>query len=105
MIMLIELDQDSRACIAPLFADYPYLHGSIAAMIEGGMGTLFTDSGVAPQVALGVLDFHFLAGDPSHAHATLLLALLRPGIVVITPTPAWQSWLAANYPGELAPYH
>src|SRR5262249_52492302 len=73
--------------------------------IAGGMGTVFTDSRVAPQIALGVLDFHFLAGDPSHAHAALLLPPLRPGMVVVTPTPAWQDWLAANYPGELAAYH
>jgi GNAT superfamily N-acetyltransferase len=105
MIMLIELDRDSRACVAPLFSGYPYLHGSIAAMIEGGMGKVFTDSDVAPQVALGVLDFHFLAGDRGHARAALLLPLLRPGIVMITPTPAWQRWLAASYPGELFPYH
>jgi GNAT superfamily N-acetyltransferase len=104
MIMLIELDRDSRACIERLFRDYPYLHGSIAAIIAGGMGTVFTDSHAAPQVALGVLDFHFLAGNPGHAHAALLLPLLRPGRVMITPTPAWQSWLAASYPGELAPY-
>jgi GNAT superfamily N-acetyltransferase len=56
-------------------------------------------------VALAVLDFHFLAGDPGHAHAVLLVPSLRPGMVMITPTPAWQRWLAASYPGELALYH
>jgi GNAT superfamily N-acetyltransferase len=102
--MLIELATDDRACVAQLFNGYPYLHGSIAAMIEGGMGKVLTDSDVAPQVTLGVLDFHFLAGDPGHAHAALLVPLLRPGRVMITPTPAWQRWLAASYPGELALY-
>ena len=34
--MLIELDRNSRAAVARLFTDYPYIHGSIAAMIVGG---------------------------------------------------------------------
>jgi hypothetical protein len=34
--MVIELDRDSRACVERLFSDYPYLHGSIAAIIAGG---------------------------------------------------------------------
>jgi GNAT superfamily N-acetyltransferase len=103
--MLIELAGDNRACVAPLFNGYPYLHGSIAAIIAGGMGTVVADSDAVPQLALAVLDFHFLAGDPGHAHAALLVPSLRPGMVMITPTPAWQRWLAASYPGELAPYH
>jgi GNAT superfamily N-acetyltransferase len=103
--MLIELATDNRSCVAQLFSGYPYLHGSIAAIIAGGMGKVFADSEAAPQVALAVLDFHFLAGDPGHAHAALLVPSLRPGMVMITPTPAWKRWLAASYPGELAVYH
>ncbi len=103
--MLIELATDNRSCVAQLFNGYPYLHGSIAAIIAGGMGTVFADSDAAPQVALAELDFHFLAGDSTHAHAAMLVPRLRPGMIMITPTPAWQRWLAANYPGELAPYH
>lgn len=103
--MLIELARDNRSCVAQLFNGYPYLHGSIAAIIAGGMGKVFADSDAAPQLALAVLDFHFLAGDPGHAHAALLVPSLRPGMVMITPTPAWQRWLAASYPGELALYH
>jgi hypothetical protein len=103
--MLIELTPDKRSCVAPLFNGYPYLHGSIAAIIAGGMGTVFVDADAAPQVALAELDFHFLAGDPDHANAVLLIPSLQPGMVMITPTPAWQRWLTMNYPGELAPYH
>src|SRR4051794_20690044 len=103
--MLIELARDNRSCVAQLFNVYPYLRGSIAAIIAGGMGRVFADSDAAPQVALAVLDFHFVAGDPGHAHAALLVPSLRPGMVMIPPTPAWQPWLAASYPGELAPYH
>ena len=76
--MLIELAIDNHSCVAPLFSGYPYLYGSIAAIIAGGMGTVFADSDAAPQVALAVLDFHFLAGDPTHAHAALLVPSLRP---------------------------
>jgi GNAT superfamily N-acetyltransferase len=103
--MLIELAAANRSCVAPLFSGYSYLHGSIAAIIRGGMGTVFADTEASPQVALAVLDFHFLAGDPTHAHAALLVPSLQPGMVLITPTPAWQRWLAASYPGEVALYH
>jgi len=57
-----------------------------------------------PCVALAVLDFHFLAGDPLHANALLLFKLLQPGDVVIAPTPAWQHLVAATYPSALAVY-
>jgi len=103
--MLIELDSDNRWSSRRLFDRYPYLHGSVAAAIEGGMGRVFVDSQEEPRVALAVLDFHFLAGDPLHANALLLFKLLQPGDVVIAPTPAWQHLVAATYPSELAVYH
>jgi GNAT acetyltransferase len=55
-------------------------------------------------VALAVLDFHFLAGDPLHPNALPLFKLLKPGDVVIAPTPAWQHVIAATYPSALAVY-
>jgi len=103
--MLIALDSDNRASLRRLFDRYPCLHGSVAAVIEGGMGKVFADSQQEPHVALAVLDFHFLAGDPLHANALLLFKLLPPGAVVIAPTPAWQDLLAATYPNELTVYH
>ena len=39
-------------------------------------------------MALAVLDFHFLTGDPMHPNALLLFELLQPGDVVIASTPA-----------------
>ena len=69
------------------------------------MGKVFADSQEEPHVALAILDFHFLAGDPLHANALLLFKLLPPGAVVIAPTPAWQDLLAATYPNELTVYH
>src|SRR6516225_1813033 len=102
--MLIELDGDNRAPLRRLFDRYPYVHGSVAAVIEGGMGRVFTDAQEEPCVALAVLDFHFLAGGPLHPNALLLFKLLQPGNVVIAPTPAWRHLAAATYPGALAVY-
>jgi hypothetical protein len=103
--MLIELDSDDRGSLERLFDRYPCLHGSVAAVIEGGMGRVFADSQEEPRVALAVLDFHCLAGDPLHEHALLLFRQLQPGDVVIAPTPAWQHLVAATYPSKLAVYH
>ena len=99
MTLPIELDNDNRASLRRLFDHYPCLHGSVAAVIEGGMGRVFTDAQEEPCVALAVLDFHFLAGDPLHPNALPLFKLLQPGNVVIAPTPTWQHLLAATYPG------
>ncbi len=104
MTTLIELDSDNRASLRRLFDRYPCLHGSVAAVIEGGMGRVFADAQEEPCVALAVLDFHFLAGDTLHANALLLFKLLQPGDVVIAPTPGWQHLIAATYPSALAVY-
>src|SRR5262245_1380931 len=105
MTMLIELDSDNRASLRRLFDRYPCLRGSVAAVVEGGMGKVFSDSREEPCVALAVLDFHFLAGDPLHANALPLFKLLQPGAVVIAPTPEWQHLVTATYPSELAVHH
>jgi len=105
--MLIELDGNSRACVRPLFERYPCCHGSIAAAIEGDMGRVLTDSREEPRVALAVLDFQFLAGDPRHENARALLELLRPGPTgewVIAPTPAWRKLLTSAFPDTLESY-
>jgi len=83
--MLIELGSDNRASLRTLFDRYPCLHGVVAAVIEGGMGRVFADARGEPQVALAVLDFHLLAGDPLHPNAPLLFKQLQPGNVVIAP--------------------
>jgi GNAT superfamily N-acetyltransferase len=98
MNMLIELDSDNRASLRRLFDRYPCLHGSVAAVVEGGMGRVFTDAKEEPYVALAVLDFHLLTGDPLHPNAPLLFKLLQPGDTVIAPTAAWQHLIAATYP-------
>src|SRR5215470_8275000 len=101
MTMLIELDSDNRASLRKLFDRYPYVHGSVAAVIEGGMGRVFADAQEEPCVALAVLDFHFLAGDPLHANAPLLFKLLQLGNVVIAPTPAWAAPGSCNLSGRI----
>src|SRR5215472_7076670 len=102
--MLIELASDDRASLRKLFDRYPCLHGSVAAVIEDGMGKVFADSREEPRVALAVLDLHFPAGDPFHETGPALFKLLPPAAVVITPTPTWQRLLAQTYPGALAVY-
>jgi len=102
--VLIELDSGNRASLRRLFDRYPCVHGSVAAVIEGGMGKVFANSREEPSVALAVLDFHFLAGDPLDEHARTLFTLLQPGDVVIAPTPSWRHLVAATYPSELAMY-
>jgi GNAT superfamily N-acetyltransferase len=104
MTMLIELDSDNRASLRTLFDRYPCLHGVVAAVIEGGMGRVFADAQAEPQVALAVLDFHLLAGDPLHANVPLLFKQLQPGNVVIAPTSAWRQLVAATYPDAMAVY-
>src|SRR5215469_6418107 len=101
MTMLIELASGNRTSLRRLFDGYPCLHGSVAAPVEGGMGRVFADAQEEPCVALAVLDFHFLAGDPLHANAPLLFKQLQPGNVVIAPTPAWRHLVAATYPNAL----
>ena len=90
--MLIELDSDNRASLPELFDRYPCLHGVVAAVIEGGMGRVFTDAQEEPCVAAAVLDFHFLAGDPLHPTALLLFKLLQPRDVVIAPPWRGSIW-------------
>jgi GNAT superfamily N-acetyltransferase len=104
MTILIELDSDNRTSLRKLFDHYPCLHGSVAAVIEGGMGRVFADEQEEPSVALAVLDFHFLAGDPLRVNAPLLFKLLQPGNVVIAPTPAWRHLVTATYPDALTVY-
>jgi hypothetical protein len=104
MTMLMELDSDNRTSLRRLFDRYPCLHGVVAAVIEGGMGRVFADAQEEPQVALAVLDFHLLAGDPLHPNAPLLFKLLQPGNMVIAPTPAWQHLVTATYPDALTVY-
>ena len=59
MTMLIELDSDNRASLRRLFDRYPCLHGSVAAVIEGGMRRVFADAQEEPCVALArQLGFH-----------------------------------------------
>ena len=101
MTMLIELESDNRAPLRSLFDRYPCLHGVVAAVIEGGMGRVFADAQEKPCVALAVLDFHLLAGDPLHANAPLLFRQLQPGNTVVAPTPAWRQLVAATWPDGL----
>ncbi|HZQ36218.1 MAG TPA: GNAT family N-acetyltransferase [Dehalococcoidia bacterium] len=100
--MPIELGPDQRAALRPLFQQYPYLHGCVAAVIEGGMGRAYAAAAGAPAAALLLLDFSILGGDAAAAGAADLVRLLEPGTgSAIVPNEAWRRLLQANYHGEL----
>ena len=92
MTMLIELDSDNRASLRRLFDRYPCLHGSVAAVIEGGMGRVFTDAQEEPSAALAVLDFHFLAGDPLHQMLYRSSSCSNPGMWSLPPPQRGSTW-------------
>src|SRR5215475_5912292 len=102
MAILFELDSDNRASLRKLFDRYPCLHGSVASGHRMRHGEGLCGCQAAPSVALAVLDFHLLAGDPRHANAPLLFKQLQPGNVVIAPTSAWRQLVAATYPDGIA---
>lgn len=102
--MVVELDRDSRMSLRRLFDSYPYMRGCIAAAIEDGAGKVFADSRQNPSVALAVVDFQFLAGDPFHKSVPLLFNLLQTKEWLIVPTPDWQHVVSTTYPGKVEVY-
>lgn len=102
--MIVELDKDSRMPLRRLFDHYPYMRGCVAAAIEDGVGTVFADSRDNPSVALAVVDFQFLAGNPFHESVSLLFDLLHTKEWLIAPTPDWQQVVATTYPGKIEVY-
>src|SRR5690349_3468786 len=101
-MMPIELKPEERAALRPLFRDYPYLHGCVAAVVEGGMGRAYADSATAPAAALLQLDFNMLGGEVAAPGAAELVRLLKagPGSAIV-PDEAWRRVLKQHYAGEL----
>jgi hypothetical protein len=102
--MIVELDRDKRVSARELFGDYPCMHGCIAAIIEDGAGSVFVDSQENPSVALAVVDFQFLAGDPFHECVPSLFDLLHAKEWLIAPTLDWQQVVSASYSGKIEVY-
>jgi len=102
--MIIELDKDNRMSLHKLFDSYPYMRGCVAAAIEDGAGKVFADSQQNPSVALAVIDFQFLAGDPFHSSVPQLFSLLHYGEWLIVPTPDWQHVVSTTYSGKIEVY-
>lgn len=102
---LIELDSDNRESVRKLLDRYPYLHGSVAAAIEGGMGKGICGCTRGASCGPPRSTWFLFPGDPLHTNAPLLFKLLQPGVEVIAPTPAWQHLLTATYPNALEVYH
>jgi len=102
--MIVELDRKNRASLRRLFGDYPCMHGCIAAVIGDGAGRVFVDSLENPRVALAIVDFQFLAGDPFHESVPLLFDLLRAKEWLVVPTPDWEHVVSTTYPGKIEVY-
>jgi GNAT superfamily N-acetyltransferase len=102
--MIVELDRDSRMSLRRLFDSFPYMRACIAAAIEDGAGKVFADSRENPSVALAVVDFQFLAGDPFHESVPLLFNFLHAKEWLIAPTPDWQHVVSTTYPGKIEVY-
>jgi len=68
------------------------------------MGKVFVDSEENPCVALGVMDFQFLAGDPFHTSVPHLLQLLHTKEWLIVPTSDWRHVISTTYLGHFDVY-
>lgn len=101
---LVALPPEQRDIVRPLFEGFPYLRGSVAALLEGGMGQVLVDDPASPQAALGDLDFKFLAGEPRNPAAVKLLGALPQGGVAVVPHEGWREALYSRYHGRLEPY-
>src|SRR5262245_37783092 len=102
--MIIELDRDNRMPLRGLFGHYPYMRACIAAAIEDGVGRVFADSQENPSVALAMVDFQFLAGNPFHESVPLLFNLLNTKEWLIAPTADWQRVVLTTYPSKIEMY-
>jgi len=102
--MPVELQGEERLMLKPLFEKYPYLHGSAAAAVEGGMGRVYVDNPGNPQAALAMIDFCLFAGRPDAPGVPALFGLLRPDQHVLLPTSAWEQTFRTNFPGRYRTY-
>ena len=93
--MTVELHPSERACLWPLYQDFPALHGVVSAVIDGGMGVARVDDPAAPTVASLSLLFDLVAGD---ARSPAAPALMRRAAWVIAPGPGWKALLHHHHP-------
>src|SRR5262245_42389721 len=96
--MFVEMPPEDRGQLRELFRDYPYVHGSVAGAVDGGMGTVYADKTLEPSVAVATVDFRFLAGDARSEAARSMMALLQSGDCIIAPTSEWQQLLDTYFP-------
>jgi len=102
--MVVELDRDNKIALRRLFGGYPCMHGCIAAVVEEGAGKVFVDSQENPHIALAIIDYQFLAGDPFHESVPFLFDFFRTKKALVAPTPDWQHVVSTTYPGKLEVY-
>ncbi|NKB67846.1 MAG: GNAT family N-acetyltransferase [Candidatus Latescibacteria bacterium] len=80
------LPPDQRACLHSLYDGYLYLHGCVAAVLEGGMGTALVDDVQSPTAACLHFDiFCLFAGRPAAVDA---VPAIKGSLIGPTPWPA-----------------
>lgn len=100
--MLTSVPKDDRAPLGPLFEGFRALKGVVHAVLEGVMGEVRADDAAMPNVAHIDLDFHLLAGDPSHPAAREAIRSLSEGDHVIVAE-SWADVLMDSWE-RLQPY-
>lgn len=85
-----------------VFEGFPALSGVVDAVLEGAMGEAWVNDAARPNVARLDLDFHLLAGDPSHPAAGEAIRSLQTGDHVIVPE-SWEDVLMDSWE-RLQPY-
>lgn len=115
--VVVELPPRNRHVLGPLFAQKPYVHGEIAAVLHGDYGRAFAllggpdemgggkESAPAPVKAALLLAEHFawLAGEHDDPRAVELIRLLNPGITVIPPDRGWRDLVTEHVSYEVSP--
>lgn len=84
-----ELTPGNRSSLTQMFANYSYLHGCVASILYGGMGTALVDNPAEPKIGLlHCEDFYIFAGEPIRTYVEDKL-----NKIIIVPNGEWEQVL------------
>lgn len=87
---MIELQSNQRHIAGNLFRNYPYLHGYVASVLSGEMGTVSVDDLRRPRVGhIHLAWANILAGDASSQVAHALLKQIPPNTTIVGESARW----------------
>lgn len=93
-----------RASLAPLFRGHTLMPVTIAAVLEGRMGSAMADDPARPRAAFAALGaFVVFGGDPEAPGVDALIAA-APAWQCVCETPAWFARVANNLPPGYEPH-